>query len=300
MMKLYYYKAPGGNFGDDLNPWLWNRLIPDLLDEDESSLFVGIGTLLNHRVPPAPRKQVFGSGAGYGETLKPDSRWKFYCVRGPLTAEVLGLDKKLAITDAAALISQEVIHAPERSIVSFMPHHDSMFRADWRAISEAAGLHYIDPTAPVDEVLQDINRSRLVVAEAMHGAIVADALRVPWIPVKCYSHVLDFKWQDWCSSLDMNYKPFVLPEIWDAERNLGVKAKLVNQIKRGSMKLRMGGDWTPPPPPKSPAAQFDSVIHQLEKIANATSAELSKDQIFNRALGRLQEELWQLRNSNLR
>ncbi|BCB26586.1 hypothetical protein SKTS_14720 [Sulfurimicrobium lacus] len=299
-MKLYYYKAPGGNFGDDLNPWLWNRLIPELLDEDDSTLFVGIGTLLNHRVPVAPRKLVFGSGAGYGETLKPDSRWKFYCVRGPLTAEVLGLDRKLAITDAAALIAQEV-HAPEsRSIVSFMPHHDSMSRADWRAISEAAGLHYIDPTSPVEETLQAINRSKFVVAEAMHGAIVADALRVPWIPIKCYSHVLDFKWQDWCSSLGMTYKPFVLPEIWDAERGLGAKAKLINQIKRGGMKLRIGAEWTPPPPPKSSAAQFDSAIHQLKKIADVANTELSEDQIFNGALERLQEQLWQLRNSHLR
>ena len=33
-MKLYYYKAPLGNFGDDLNPWLWPRLLPDIFDDD--------------------------------------------------------------------------------------------------------------------------------------------------------------------------------------------------------------------------------------------------------------------------
>lgn len=299
-MKLYYYKAPGGNFGDDLNPWLWKRLIPELLDEDDSILLVGIGTLLNQRVPEEPRKLVFGSGAGYGDTLKLDSRWKFYCVRGPLTAKLLGLDKKLAITDAAALIAKEVICPPEKHfLASYMPHHDSLSHADWRAISEAAGLHYIDPTAPVDDILWDISHSKLLVTEAMHGAIVADALRVPWIPVKCYSHILDFKWQDWCSSLGMEYKPFELPEVWDAERGLGIKDKFKNQIKRGGIKLKMGAKWTSPPHPKSPAVLFNRVVHQLGKTADIAYAELSSDQKFNGALERLQEQLWQLRTSNL-
>jgi hypothetical protein len=36
-MKLYYYQDSKGvkNFGDDLNPWLWSKLIPDVLDDDE-------------------------------------------------------------------------------------------------------------------------------------------------------------------------------------------------------------------------------------------------------------------------
>ncbi len=28
-MKLYYYKDVIGNFGDDLNSWLWDALIPN-------------------------------------------------------------------------------------------------------------------------------------------------------------------------------------------------------------------------------------------------------------------------------
>lgn len=43
-MKLFYYE-PGNNFGDQLNPWLWQKLIPGILDNDETNTFVGIGTL---------------------------------------------------------------------------------------------------------------------------------------------------------------------------------------------------------------------------------------------------------------
>ena len=52
-MKLFYWKEDQ-NFGDAMNVWLWPRLLPSNLDADDSTLFVGIGTLLNHRVPVAP------------------------------------------------------------------------------------------------------------------------------------------------------------------------------------------------------------------------------------------------------
>ena len=45
-MKLVYYQDPKGNFGDDLNPWLWERLLPGRLDDDPSELLVGMGTIL--------------------------------------------------------------------------------------------------------------------------------------------------------------------------------------------------------------------------------------------------------------
>ena len=61
-MKLYYYKSPKGNFGDDLNPWLWNRLRPELFSENSDILFVGIGTLINHRLP----KDIKRAGCPFG------------------------------------------------------------------------------------------------------------------------------------------------------------------------------------------------------------------------------------------
>ena len=37
----------------------------------------------------------------------------------------------------------------------------------------------------------------------MHGAIVADALRVPWIPARLYGHFMEFKWRDWTESIEV-------------------------------------------------------------------------------------------------
>jgi len=50
----------------------------------------------------------------------------------------------------------------------------------------------------------------VLIAEAMHGAIVADALRVPWIPVRSSDSVLAFKWRDWCASLNLTYSPHAI------------------------------------------------------------------------------------------
>ena len=214
-MKLYYYRDPLGNFGDDLNAWLWPRLIPEMLDDDDSSLFVGIGSILDSRIPHPPRKVVFGTGIGYGRLPALDERWHIYCVRGPLTAQALGLPPGIAITDPAALTATVPLPpVPQRYSVSFMPH----FRTpallagpgvDVRGACEDAGIHYIDPSCGVDDVLTDIRSSGVLIAEAMHGAIVADALRVPWTPVKLYTHVLDLKWWDWCKSLGLEYEPSV-------------------------------------------------------------------------------------------
>jgi hypothetical protein len=47
----------------------------------------------------------------------------------------------------------------------------------------------------------------LVVAEAMHAAIAADALRIPWVATSLYDHVATLKWLDWCESLSLLYSP---------------------------------------------------------------------------------------------
>ena len=40
-MQLHYC-ANLANFGDQINPWLWSRLIPDLLHADDRTLLLGM------------------------------------------------------------------------------------------------------------------------------------------------------------------------------------------------------------------------------------------------------------------
>jgi succinoglycan biosynthesis protein ExoV len=63
-MRLIHYRTAEGNFGDDLNLWLWDDLLPGWRDAaPEISLF-GVGTILGRNMVPPGRKLVVGSGAG--------------------------------------------------------------------------------------------------------------------------------------------------------------------------------------------------------------------------------------------
>jgi succinoglycan biosynthesis protein ExoV len=219
-MRLYYYRDKQGNFGDDLNPWLWPKFVPEIFRAGDGCIFVGIGTMLNDEIPSSPIKVVFGAGAGRGRPPVIDDSWKIFCVRGPMTARALKLDPGLAITDPGILV--RMIDLPpetRRFDYSIVPHHISTRRADMRRFVEAAGFNYIDPGGGVSETLRGILRSGVVITEALHGAVVADALRVPWIPVKFFDHILEFKWRDWCESLHLEYKPLDLTAVTSAMRS---------------------------------------------------------------------------------
>ncbi|MCF7849219.1 MAG: polysaccharide pyruvyl transferase family protein [Kiritimatiellales bacterium] len=229
-MKLYYCDIP--NFGDALNVWLWPRLLPGAFDDaSESPLFVGIGTLLDKAVLPKKRKKiVFSAGAGYGRRPRHiDDTYTIYCVRGPLTAKSLGLSPEKAITDGAVLCTQ--FYRPpsdeKRHQVSFVPHWSTLRNWDWPAMCRDIGFHYIDPGCGVEPFLDQVAASELVVAEAMHGAIAADLLRVPWIPLKSYPRTLAFKWRDWCQSLELEYNPCRLPCLYSGKR---VSDKMIDMV----------------------------------------------------------------------
>ena len=224
-MNLYYYRDPIGNFGDDLNPWIFGKLLPNFFDLEKintstDKIFVGIGTLLNKNIPKSPLKVVFGSGVGYGAAPNVhNDKYDIYCVRGPLSAAALTIPKRMAITDGA-LIMMNLSYPMIKQIkskVSFMPHRRSAEAGDWKIICQLAGLNYIDPRYNVERCLNEIRSSRILITEAMHGAIVADIFRIPWIPIQSYSHILGFKWRDWCESISVPYKPFQLPSIYRAK-----------------------------------------------------------------------------------
>jgi hypothetical protein len=51
-MRLDYYRHPAGNFRDDLNPWLWPRILPVPMERcfDDDTLSLGAGSLRNHTI----------------------------------------------------------------------------------------------------------------------------------------------------------------------------------------------------------------------------------------------------------
>jgi hypothetical protein len=204
-VKLYFYRGEAPNFGDELNQWLMPRVFPGLFDEDDGNLFLGIGSVIFDSHAAAARKIVFGSGFG-GYTPLPSfgDDWKFYCVRGPRTALACGLSGDHVAGDAAILASRYRLNRKEPTAgVSFIPHFQSIERGNWNAACQRSGITFIDPRQPVDYVLEAIESSTIVITEAMHGAIVSDALRVPWLPVLPFDASHRMKWYDWAEALEL-------------------------------------------------------------------------------------------------
>ena len=235
-MKLLYYKPDKPNFGDDLNPWFWQRALGNSfskIDGNDDSLILGIGTLINDFLPKNRPIHILGSGAGYGTKIPSKSEyWKVHFVRGPLSAEAIQVDKSNAISDPAILLYEWIEKKSKKEHnVSFMPHYaiDSL---KLRSAVESAGLFYISPSAKRDEIIDQVNSSERLVTSAMHGTILAEALRVPWHPVITSRDILPFKWKDFLLTVDLEYKPTQLTTIWP-EVKTDTVSRLKNTIKIG-------------------------------------------------------------------
>lgn len=216
-MKIHLVDKVRGNFGDELNRWLWDRMLPEAWgDADDGILFVGIGTILDKNLPAARACVVFGAGAGYdaapADISSSSARWRIYGVRGPLTARALKLDKRLAMTDPAILLAtMPDFKGLKRSGTIFIPHWKSVRYGYWQAICKDIGIEFVDPCQDSKSVVARIASAEKVVAESMHAAIIADAFRVPWIPVALSREISPFKWVDWAASLGVPYSPVCLP-----------------------------------------------------------------------------------------
>jgi succinoglycan biosynthesis protein ExoV len=239
-MEVIYYRSPDGNFGDDLNAVLWREVLPPACFEAEDAVLLGVGSIfrddfLSEEATERKRVFVLGSGAGTGPLPRrwPNANWSILAVRGPLTASVIGLPQA-AMTDSAALIAGTPALLPQkekassRARIAFIPHYNSVLYSRWPEICEMTGITFVDSHWPVQDVIERIGQARLVITEAMHGAIIADTLRVPWVPVVCSPEISPFKWIDWTESLDLDYRPLALPasSAWEALRNF--KNRTVN------------------------------------------------------------------------
>ncbi|PSN17667.1 succinoglycan biosynthesis ketolase, partial [filamentous cyanobacterium CCP5] len=232
---------------------------------------------------------IFSTGAGYEQplTILPDG-WQISCVRGPLTAKRLGLPQRAAIADGGLLIRQVFQGSSAKPFpVAFMPHIHHVADAFWEPLCLKLGWRYIDPRWPVEPVLAAIDQSELLLAEAMHGAIAADALRVPWIPVHTSARILDFKWQDWCASMEVAYRPQRLPPpLTYKPVALGVRSGL--RATRHWQRCWQQGRWR-----QSEAA----IAAQLVEIAQQVSPTLSRQSVLDRRLGQLMDCLDQLQST---
>ena len=238
-MKVHIHPCGKKNIGDEFNLWFWQEILGEdtlhLLPDDE--LLVGIGTVLNDKLPSARAIHILGSGVGYGnaDSIKPGQNWTIHFVRGLLSAKSLGIDASLAISDPGILISKLRPRDKKRNIgISFMPHI-GIDSPRSRRLIESIGWNYISPSDDEHCILDSIASSEKLVTSAMHGAIIADSYRTPWLPINTSPEILPFKWRDWFSSLNIDAELQTVPAYWPIVQS-NPKSFVVNMIKTYQLK----------------------------------------------------------------
>ncbi|WP_417289531.1 hypothetical protein [Corallibacter sp.] len=233
-MKLHYYKPSPkmSNFGDELNVPIWNHFFSNYLSSDSNIVFLGIGTVLRvikKKYSNSEKVIVFGSGS-HSSNIDLPSNVEIKFVRGPLSAQALTNKKVPYITDPAIIIPLvfPCKGKTKKHKFSYMPHY-SVDNDNIRKAIEGLGIHYISPKDEWKSIIIQINQTNVLLSEAMHGAIVADAYRIPWLPVYTYKSFNFFKWKDWALSQKINLKFFKLIRIYESDSvfKLFVKKKIL-------------------------------------------------------------------------
>lgn len=279
-MKIEYCRLTPPNFGDELNAWIWPKLMPELLAQDDNTYIIGIGTIFSQRcshLPADSKKIVFSSGTGYTPNIELDENWDIVGVRGELTAKAYNLSQDKVLCDGAYLLRQVELPAPDVSgRTGFMPHYSSLDLIDWQDLCDKLDLEFISPYWDVDTVLAKMQGCNNMITEAMHGAIVADVLRIPWCAVSFGPKFLSSKWLDWGTAINVVPKitsvPFVI------NKNFSKGKILEWKIKRGLNKLGVGKKkWKSIPEFKSDITELVDALAFLKK---SEQFQLSSDEVI--------------------
>lgn len=212
-MNIIYFKSDIVNFGDDLNPWLWEKIFGDVSLYKKNLDFIGIGSILDNRIVSDNEKVVFGSGVrDFDFDDNQISNLNILFVRGPISSKIT--HNSNYITDAAyalRMLPQKTYSKKYKtSIVPYFRHANQF---NWKLFEKITGIHVIMPTQDVEKVIEEINQSEKILASAMHGAILADIYRVPWMRIKFSKHgretalTSELKWKDWVLSIGLKEIP---------------------------------------------------------------------------------------------
>jgi len=231
-MNLFFYNAIDGNFGDDLNPWLWSKLLGDFNNYKDVD-FVGIGSILDERINKGKNKKII-FGAGIRDLIfSPRGNFDVRFVRGPLSSKVFGNSNY--ITDSAyclALLEKKYLNIKKQYDCSIIPYFRHRKIINWKLFEKITGIHVIFPDSDVEGVIEEIGKSEKIICGAMHGAIIADVLRVPWKRLRFGTHgsesyfTSEIKWHDWLYSMEI-YSPI---EVININRKLFEYSKTGNKI----------------------------------------------------------------------
>lgn len=302
-MTLIYGKDNklGGNLGDELNVWLWEKIFdPILFRHIDDALFLGIGSILsadpyyNKRWINSSKKLIFGTGVRpfLQSKIVIDETYDIAFLRGPLSTYYLGLNADSYITDAAYTLActndfNKFLKTEKKYNIGLIPYFASDKLVNWRKISNYLGYHYISPicnSSNIENKLYEITSCKYIISEAMHGAILSDIFRIPWsrFILTTYKHegsnISDFKWMDWLYSLQLQDQKSIYIRLSNKFCNG------LSRISKGHFKLDI----------IFRKSLEERIIHMLN--LRDVEFKLSDDKIYDSAISKIREKIIYVKN----
>lgn len=215
------------NFGDDLNPYFFERLLekPIRFSSKSKSHLLGIGSIFNTSCRDSI---VVGSGLLAADMAPRTIARRIISLRGHLTAEVFGCDPG-HYGDPAVLTARLFPQSTSPTYrLGVIPHHSQA--KQWLATIKTDslnGLHrsryrrnarrnakksaeklpkqdvlYIDPRWHPLRVIEAITLCQGILSQSLHGLIIADAYSIPnaWITPATTMTGKEFKFADYYST----------------------------------------------------------------------------------------------------
>ena len=205
-------KETKNNFGDALNPWLFNSIfgfqpvnsntVFNILRRD---VFFLVGSILDGF--DEKMGIVIGSGFKSLDSYTKKSPQKLIAVRGPLTREVFrnhNIECPELYCDPALLIP---IVKPSKCKISWdvgiIPHYVDKSLLSGKILNNYGhSYRIIDIEAPISQVIEEITSSKYIFSSSLHGLIVAHAYGIPstWLVLSDKINGGEFKYSDYAFS----------------------------------------------------------------------------------------------------
>lgn len=230
-MKTYWWRGDDGlkgprtnNFGDQMNSFILRQLglTHDWAEPEDAELVV-VGSVLE-QLPNYWAGTVCGAGKLHERSRIHLSDARVFALRGKLTAAgVVGLGgQKPALGDPGLLVPMWVRQPQAKHDLGVVPHW-----SDTELRQRFSYGYYIDPSQPVQQVIEQIASCKRIVSSSLHGLIVADAYGIPrqaempatpasadkLLPYEDSKSGGDFKFRDYASVYD---EPVHWGEMWKA------------------------------------------------------------------------------------
>jgi pyruvyltransferase len=198
----------GCNFGDMLTPYLVEHLSGTkavwVERNSPGTVFMVTGSMIEQAFPGA---HIWGCGIMYPASRLP-SPLVVHAVRGRLTRDALrrsGNECPEVFGDPALLLPR--IYSPiveKKYNLGIVPHFKDLDRA-CEFYGDDTGVHIIDVTDGVEQVLQDILSCERIASSSLHGIIAADAYGIPsrWVEFSDKVDGREVKFRDYWSGVQI-------------------------------------------------------------------------------------------------